>query len=85
MKYPEQIKDLVAGIRKENSETFRMWLGSIPVCEYNNVKARLVELSGKSWEYFNNRRYAKCMISDSDKIIINQVAVEFSGKEIYTI
>lgn len=78
-------------MNKENNtltdgEKLRYWL-DFSVCRgnFNNVVSRLVSVCMVSTTTFNNWRYGRCRIPAAAKRDMNQVAVELTGKEIFTV
>lgn len=69
-----------------DGEKLRYWL-DFSVCRgnFNDVVSRLVSACMVSPTTFNNWRYGKCRIPAAAKRDMNKVAVEVSGKEIFTV
>lgn len=67
------------------SEILRAWLSGIPVGDYRTVIDMILKKCLISPTTFNNWRYGRCRIPLSGQRDLNELALEISGKTIFTI
>lgn len=68
-----------------DAQILRHWLESLPYCQYNNTKRRIVETCLVTVHTLRNWLYGNCRIPMSAKRDINSISLELSGVEIFTI